>query len=468
MKKMSLLIFTGCLLALTGRAARLTLTAELQEEVIPAETAKEAMIKISVMTPEPELAARTPRVKINLAVVLDKSGSMTARGKLENAKEAAVAALRMLDEDDYFSLVTYDSQVRALIPARKAGDKAGLEKMIRAIEADGDTALFAGVALGANEIRKHHSEEYVNRMILLSDGLANVGPSTAKELGGLGASLIKEGISVSTIGVGGDYNEDLMTALSQASDGHFYFVENSADLPLIFTQEMGAALRVTAKALTIHIEFPDGVEPVGVLGRDCKVVDNKMEIYFNQVYGGHEKSLILQVRVPPKKAAERIDLAAIRMSYQDAFSGENLAVTRMVSAVTSADSQVVENSYNQDVAREVSLVNNAVMKQQAIAQADQGNWDAAQKILSESTRQLEETAQKTGDQALAAEVARNLEHEKEMAENQRRGRFDNRKVLKGESYQDLNDQIYKQNASSHEGKEQQIESPGNRNQTSKE
>ncbi|MDT8389406.1 MAG: VWA domain-containing protein [Lentisphaeria bacterium] len=452
MKKLSLFILTGWVICFVAQGARLTLTAELQEEVIPAETAKEAMLKISVMTPELETESQTPRVNINLAVVLDKSGSMTTRGKLENAKEAAVTALRMLGEDDYFSLVTYDSQARTLIPARKAGDKAGIEKMIRAIQADGNTALFAGVALGANEIRKHRSEEYVNRMIVLSDGLANVGPCAPKELGGFGASLIKEGISVSTIGVGGDYNEDLMTALSQASDGHFYFVENSHDLPLIFTQEMGAALRVTAKALTIHIEFPDGVVPVGVLGRDCKVVDNKMAVYFNQVYGGHEKSLIIQVSVPPKKAAERIDLASIRMSYQDAFSGENLTLTRTVSAVTSADIQVVEASYNQDVGRDVSLVNNAVMKQQAIEQADQGNWDVAQKILSESTRQLEEAAQKTGDQTLAAEVARNLAHEKEMAENQRRGSFDNRKVLKGESFQDLNGQFYKQNKPLRKGK----------------
>lgn len=448
MKKLSVLIFAGCVaISLTGWGTNLRLTAELQEEVIPAETAKEAVIKISVMTPEGEPEAQTPRVKINLAVVLDKSGSMTTRGKLENAKEAAVTALRMLGEDDYFSLVTYDSQARALIPARKAGDKAGIEKMIRGIQADGNTALFAGVALGANEIRKHNAEEYVNRMILLSDGLANIGPSTPKELGNLGASLIKEGISVSTIGVGGDYNEDLMTALSQASDGHFYFVENSNDLPLIFTREMGAALMVTAKALNIQIEFPDGVEPVGIMGRDCKVVDNKMDIYFNQVYRGHEKSLILQVKVPPRKAAETIELASIHMSYQDALSGENMDVTRAVTAVTSADIQQVAASYNGTVAREVSLVNNAVMKQQAIEQADQGNWDVAQKILSESTRQLEETAEKTGDQVLTAEVARNILHEKEMEQDRRNGSFDNRKVLKGESFQDLNDQVFKQNKS---------------------
>ena len=448
MKRLLFLMIVGCLVSLAGRGAGLTLTAELQEEVIPAETAKEAMIKISVMPAGLEPNAQTSRVKINLAVVLDKSGSMTTGGKLENAKEAAVTALNMLGADDYFSLVAYDSQARVIIPARKAGDKAGIEKMIRSIQAGGNTALFAGVALGANEIRKHADEgDYVDRMILLSDGLANVGPSTPKELGHLGGSLVKEGISVSTIGVGGDYNEDLMTAVSQASDGHFYFVENSHDLPLIFRKEMGAAMLVTAKALNIQIEFPNGVVPVGVLGRDCKVVENRMDIYFNQVYSGHERSLILQVKIPPEKAAKTIELASITMSYQDALSGKDLTLSRTVSAVTSADTRKVANSFNGDVAREVSLVNNAVMKQQAIEQADQGNWEVAQKILSESTRQLEETAKKTGDQTLTAEVARNLQHEKEMAETQRKNSFSNRKVLKGESYQDLNDQVYKQNKS---------------------
>src|SRR5205085_8842601 len=131
---------------------------------------------------------------------------------------------------------------------RRVGDGRRLEEAICSIEAGGNTALHGGVSRGAAEIRRHLDDgHYVNRIILLSDGLANVGPSTPEELGRLGTSLMKEGISVTTIGLGLGFNEDLMTRLAQRSDGNTYFVESSADLPRIFAAELGDVLNVVAR-----------------------------------------------------------------------------------------------------------------------------------------------------------------------------------------------------------------------------
>ena len=99
------------------------------------------------------------------------------------------------------------------MPATKVSDKKTIFRAIRQIRADGSTALFGGVSKGAKEIRKFLSHKRVNRMVLLSDGLANVGPQSPSELGDLGSSLIEDGISVTTIGLGLGYNEDLMTKL---------------------------------------------------------------------------------------------------------------------------------------------------------------------------------------------------------------------------------------------------------------
>ena len=138
-----------------------------------------------------------------------------------------------------FSVIVYDHHVKTIVPAQSARNVEWIESRIRGIGPGGNTALFGGVSQGASEVRKNLSNRYVHRIILLSDGLANVGPSSPEDLGRLGAALIKEGISVTTIGVGTDYNEDLMARLSQNSDGNTYFVESGRDLPRIFAAELG-------------------------------------------------------------------------------------------------------------------------------------------------------------------------------------------------------------------------------------
>src|SRR4029450_1790476 len=99
---------------------------------------------------------------------------------------------------------------------------------------------------GAAAVRKFLDRQRVNRIILLSDGQANVGPSSPGDLGNLGASLIKEGISVTTLGLGLDYNEDLMTQLARRSDGNHYFIENSSDLARRFGYEVDYDIFVCA------------------------------------------------------------------------------------------------------------------------------------------------------------------------------------------------------------------------------
>ena len=197
----------------TGRAAALLMVCtsavwarpvicrvELDKEVLRAGEDQTAVIKVSLETTAPKAGERAP---VNLAVVLDRSGSM--RGdKLEKAKEAAITALRRLRSGDLFSLVTYDHRVKTIVPAQDAGNSASIERQIRKIRAGETTALFGGVSQGAAEIRKNlHDERYVHRVILLSDGLANVGPDSPEDLGRLGAALIKESISVTTVNFDG-------------------------------------------------------------------------------------------------------------------------------------------------------------------------------------------------------------------------------------------------------------------------
>ena len=222
---------------------------DVDRHVLPADSTEKAVVKIALDGIRPPRRDRRPPV--NLALVIDRSGSM-AGDKIIKAREAALEAIERLGADDVVSLVTFDNHIESVMPAQRLGDGRRLREAICAIEPRGGTALYGGVMRGAAEVRKNlEDRRYINRVILLSDGLANVGPSSPEELGRVGASLMKEGISVTTIGLGLGFNEDLMTRLALRSDGNTYFVEHSNDLPRIFSAELGDVLNVVARRIII-------------------------------------------------------------------------------------------------------------------------------------------------------------------------------------------------------------------------
>merc|ERR1712023_113770 len=110
--------------------------------------------------------------------------------------------------------------------------------MIKRIETGGSTALYGGVEAGGRQLDKFLSKQRINRVMLLSDGIANVGPSSNREISQLGSRLSKSGVSVTTIGLGHDYNETLMTSLAEASDANYYYVADVEELPGVFKDEL--------------------------------------------------------------------------------------------------------------------------------------------------------------------------------------------------------------------------------------
>ena len=165
---------------------QLTLDASLSTPCIHRDRTQTVYLRIGLTGFDLEPAGK--RAPVNLGLVIDRSGSMGSEGKLEKAKEAAIMVIRRLDREDIVSIVMYDSMIQVLVPATKVRDKEYLIDQIRRIGPGGSTALYAGVQAGAEEMRKFLSGGRVNRMLLLSDGLANVGPQSPAELGNLGGA----------------------------------------------------------------------------------------------------------------------------------------------------------------------------------------------------------------------------------------------------------------------------------------
>lgn len=358
---------------------------DLDRDILPADQKQTTVIKVSLDAPSPP--RQTDRPPVNLAIVMDRSGSMSG-SKIEKAREAAIEAVRRLEAQDIFSLVVYDHEVETLVPAQSARFTEQIEGQIRGIQSRGNTALFGGVSQGAAEVRKHLDGPYVNRIILLSDGLANVGPSAPADLARLGKALMKEGISVTTVGVGNDFNEDLMTQLAMTSDGNHYFVETGSDLPRIFAQELGDVLSVVARKVVIEVDCPSDIRPLRIIGREGTIRGQQVRLNMNQLYGGQEKFVLIEVEVPAAVPETRRTLAVARCRYEDAFNQASRESQAEAVVQFSANLSDVAQSVDPVVSRAVFRNEIAVIRDEALDLYNRGDNVQAGEVLREKARQL--------------------------------------------------------------------------------
>jgi Ca-activated chloride channel family protein len=375
MKKILLVLGLATLAANLFAGETLQLNLVPERGYVVKNSPQEVVIKIDLSAIAGRQKSR--RTPLNLAVVLDKSGSMTG-AKLEKTKQAAMQLVDCLAPNDIFSLVIFSDEAQVLVPAQRVEDKDALKEKIQSIEASGSTALYAGVKMGADQIQEFFSDKRINRVILLSDGLANVGPSSTRELRRLGSDLAERGISVTTIGVGDDYNEDLMAGLAEASDANYYYVQDTEKLPEIFAKELGEMLAVAARDVRIEIVCPDGVKPLGFIGRAEKFENQKAVVNLSQFTTGQNRYLFLRCLVN----GDQPEVARVNVNYKDEFSDGNDQSASGVAKIDFTDNQKLsDNSINGAVNAEKELMLTAVAKDEAIVQADAGNYQQAATIL---------------------------------------------------------------------------------------
>jgi Ca-activated chloride channel family protein len=395
-----LIVLTLLMLPVAGMAKTIELTAELDRLVILADSEQTVYLRVGLRGCPVEILEQ--RAPVNVAIVIDKSGSMSG-DKIEAAKEAAILALYRLKSKDIVSVVLYDSDARVLVPATKMTDRDHIIRKIRSIGAGGSTALYAGVQTGAKEVRKFLSNERVNRIVLLSDGLANVGPDSPGALGKLGADLIDETISVTTIGLGNGYNEDLMSKLAYKSDGGHYFCEEADALAGVFDQEFGRALSVVAQKVIIEIDCPKGMRPVRLLGREGVIKGQKVTLDMNHIYSEHEKYVLLEVQTDAyANRKSEIKLADVNIRYIDMKNSRDEKFNTKVVALMSDSQKKVNEGINKrvraDVVEQIAIENN----ERALALRDKGQVDEAKAVLTSNSAYLRSNAAKLESEKLDA------------------------------------------------------------------
>jgi Ca-activated chloride channel family protein len=353
----------------------LHLKLEPDREFLLSGSPQEVVVKIDLTA-----AGHTKKLKrtpLNLAVVLDRSGSM-AGAKIEQARQAAMGLVDQLAPGDLFSLIAFSDHAEVLVPAQELADKEAVKSRISRIRPGGSTALYAGVQLGATQIQRHYSSRRINRVILLSDGIANVGPSSPRELRRLGQALSERGISVTTIGVGDDYNEDLMAGLAEASDANYYYVKDTERLPEIFARELGELVTVAAREVRIEIICPNGVKPIGLIGRPEVFTGQKTSVQLSQLALAQNRYLFLRCRVNEPQP----EVAVVNVRYTDELNGgTEQSLSERARVRFTEDQTLAANSERAEIVAQKELLLTAVAKDDALAQADAGRYQEAAQTL---------------------------------------------------------------------------------------
>jgi Ca-activated chloride channel family protein len=260
-------------------------------------------------------AASSP---MNLALVIDRSGSMKG-DRIANAMNAAVSAIERLRDGDSVTVVAFDSAAQVVVaPTRvSSASRPTMEAAVRNIRLGGDTCISCGLQEAMQQLAQTSlSGDRVNRMILLSDGATNSGIKDVPGLRAMAGRMNAKGVTISTIGVDVDFDEKVMAALAAEGNGRHYFVANASGIPAVFAQEFDDILASVAKEAELSIELAPGVEVAEVFDRSFRREGSKIIVPFGAFSAKQEKTVLIKLKVPADREGTQA-VADVKLAYRD-------------------------------------------------------------------------------------------------------------------------------------------------------
>jgi Ca-activated chloride channel homolog len=277
-------------------------TMHTDQDLIPSATPAQRVIELALQAPQSS-GSRASQ-PLNLALVIDRSGSMSG-GKLEYVKQAAEHVLDLLQSQDRAALVAYDDEVILVAPSQPVTleNRREMTRALRALRPGGMTNLSDGWFTGCQEAAGAAQDGMLSRTLLLTDGLANEGITDLEELAQHARQLSVRGISTSTFGVGHGFNEHLLEAMSNQGSGNFYYIETPSDIPSIFRREFQELESVTLRDASISLQIPPQVD-VQVLGSWRHACSRGMlRIDLGSLNAGRQLEVYVRVLTPPCASA---------------------------------------------------------------------------------------------------------------------------------------------------------------------
>ncbi len=354
--------------------------------------------------------------RVNLSLVIDKSGSMRG-SRFTNALAAAEGAVQRLRDGDTVSVIAFDTKTETVVPTTQinGSSRSSAVQAIRSIQLGGDTCISCGLEEGMVELRRAEQiggsgTGAVERMILLSDGEPTSGVRDVSSFRAIAQRAMTQGVTVTTIGVDVDFNENIMTAIALASNGRHYFVENDRDLLRVFEGEAATLEESVAADSVAEIELGPGVELVQVFDRTFTRSGSRVSVPLGTFSKGETKTVLLKVRAP-SGADGATDLAKIDLVYRDLVSGKDakesgkLGFERVSdpSKVGEIDGVVIDRVQRSETAAALRDANSLFV----VGKADEARRRL--ELAQQSLNKAKATAPKRAPAARAKDIARSFD-----------------------------------------------------------
>ncbi|MGV3624631.1 MAG: vWA domain-containing protein [Archangium sp.] len=347
------------------------------------------------------------RAPVNLAVVIDRSGSMSG-AKIENARRAAARLVELLDENDRIAIVHYGTDVEAMNSVFATPEnKVRLQRFIANIQDNGGTNIGDGLAAGQRQIEKARSDFKVNRLLLLSDGQPTVGITSSQGLVNVVRRIRDAGISVTSLGVGSDFNEDLMQRLADVGGGSYGFINNAAATAQLFQKDLEQAGTMVANSASVSFTVPAGVRFVQVFGRPVSQLGNTVTVSLPDFSARQVEKLVVQLSATPGVRNGAIDIGDFKLAYTDLLTSKPADARVALSAMVTDDSTLALGKRDKDAVVLANKARAAVNYRKAAEAIDRGDFNDAQVALQQNTMLFDEADAVGGAGSMADERSTN-------------------------------------------------------------
>lgn len=360
---------------------------------------------VRIVTPDPDESLERP--PLNLGLVIDRSGSMEGV-KLERARQAAAFAVEQLKETDRVAVTVFDNRVETIVPSCLAEDRGSILREVQRVRAGSTTALHAGWVEGALQVSRNLDPKQLNRVILLSDGLANVGETNADRIASDVRGLAGKGVSTTAMGIGDDYDEDLLEAMARSGDGNFCHIESPDQLPGFFAGELQGLAATLGRKVSLGIEPSAGVRVKDVLN-DLEKTESGRLMLGNLVLG-LPTLIAVRLTVPPRDRES--DLVRFRLAWDDPETGRRQVIHETLRLPVLSGSEVDQLPADAVVEEQFALLLAARARQEAIRSMDRGDYGRAGQMLhavADSLAAMPDTEEARYELASLASVQADLE-----------------------------------------------------------
>ena len=273
---------------------------------------REAVLQIGFTTAE--VNERTDLRPLNLILVIDKSGSMAESDKMSRVKDSLRTMIGKLRPTDIVSIVAFDTTAQVLYPACPIGDGYALRRAIDCLEPNGGTNLHGGLMLGYAEAKKYFRAGSTNRVILLTDGIANHGVVDPRQIAAESSEFNGQGIDLSTIGVGLDLNNDLLRTLARSGRGLYHFISDYKDIDKVFVNEVQSLVSSVARNVEVKIEYGRGLRLEKIYGYTPRYGNGNVSVTMDDMNNGLTQVVMAKFHADAVKSALPVK---VRLSYFD-------------------------------------------------------------------------------------------------------------------------------------------------------